>query len=65
VIVVASAHSKRGGQLSCGHTARPGDLIVKVDSGDRGEGTTTSYGNGPGQWVCASCAEAEQLRLDV
>jgi hypothetical protein len=63
--VVASAQSRRGGQLSCGHKARPGDVIHKIDTGDRGEGTTTSYGNGPGQWVCATCAHADQLHLDV
>lgn len=52
--VVARSRSRHGGRLDCGHRARPGDLIVKVDTGDRGH--QTSAGNGQGAWVCEPCA---------
>lgn len=52
--VVASSRSRHGGRLDCGHRARPGDLIVKVDVGDRGR--QTSAGNGLGSWWCPDCA---------
>jgi hypothetical protein len=52
--VVAIATSRRGGRLDCGHRARPGELIHKLDTGERG-GSTSSH-NGRGAWVCAACA---------
>jgi hypothetical protein len=54
VTIVATATSRRGGLLDCGHRARPGDLIHKIDVGDRG--SQTSYGNGRGGWICSRCA---------
>jgi hypothetical protein len=53
-VIVARTRSRFGGRLDCGHQADRGDVIFKVDTGDRG-GTTTA-GNGLGSWVCASCA---------
>jgi hypothetical protein len=61
-MVVASTTSKRGGRLSCGHVARAGDMIHKVDKGDRGG--TTSGGNGYGEWMCPTCAAAA-IGLDL
>jgi hypothetical protein len=55
-MIVAQARSRFGGKLDCGHQAARGELIFKVDTGDRG-GTTT-HGNGLGGWVCSSCATA-------
>lgn len=55
--VVATARSRRGGPLDCGHRAAPGELIYKVDDGQRGG--QTSHKNGLGAWVCASCAAAD------
>ncbi len=55
-VVVATARSKHGGRLSCGHTAGRGDPIFKVDTGDRGK--QTSQGNGLGAWVCVLCVVA-------
>jgi hypothetical protein len=40
--------------LDCGHEAAKGEVIYKVDVGDRGG--QTAYGNGLGGWVCAACA---------
>jgi hypothetical protein len=57
--IVAQTTSRFGGRLNCGHNCRRGDLIFKLDIGDRG-GTTTG-GNGLGVWCCAQCAaDAEQ-----
>lgn len=53
-MIVASTSSKRGGLLDCGHQAQRGEVIYKLDTGDRGG--TTAAGNGLGGWVCASCA---------
>ena len=53
-MIVATARSKRGGRLSCGHVAQPGDVIHKIDTGERG--ASTSQGQGPGSWVCDQCA---------
>jgi len=52
--IVATTRSRYGGRLDCGHTAVRGQLIYKLDSGDRGH--QTSGGNGLGSWVCAGCA---------
>ena len=52
--IVATAASRRGGRLDCGHQAKPGDPIYKLDSGDRGG--STSEGQGLGAWVCSACA---------
>jgi hypothetical protein len=52
--VVAVARSRRGGRLDCGHRARPGELIHKIDTGDRGRQTV--HGNGQGEWWCTRCA---------
>jgi hypothetical protein len=52
--VVAVTTSRRGGRLDCGHRARPGQTICKVDLGERGG--TTSEGNGRGAWFCEPCA---------
>jgi hypothetical protein len=54
--VIAATTSRRGGRLDCGHRARPGQQIFKIDTGERGG--QTSAGNGLGQWVCATCAAA-------
>jgi hypothetical protein len=54
VTVVAIAHSKQGGRLDCGHQAKAGQQIFKLDLGERGG--QTSQGNGRGAWVCAVCA---------
>ena len=54
--IVATARSRRGGSLDCGHRAAPGQLIYKVDTGDRGG--QTARGNGLGAWLCATCAAA-------
>jgi hypothetical protein len=54
--IVATGRSKRGGQLDCGHHARPGDVIFKVDTGRRGGSTTQA--NGLGAWVCADCTQS-------
>ena len=58
MIVVATAHTRRGGPLDCGHRARPGQLIYKVDTGERGG--QTSKRNGLGAWWCESCATDHQ-----
>jgi hypothetical protein len=55
--VVATAQSRQGGLLDCGHTARAGESIFKVDNGDRGG--TTPNGNGLGGWVCLPCAHGQ------
>lgn len=55
--VVATAQSRRGGRLDCGHMAKAGENIFKVDSGDRGG--TTSRGNGLGGWICMPCAHGQ------
>ena len=52
--VVATAQSRRGGKLDCGHIARPGENIFKVDTGERG--SHTQDGNGLGGWICMPCA---------
>jgi hypothetical protein len=57
-IVAAVTTSRRGGRLDCGHVARPGELIHKLDTGERGH--QTAQGNGPGAWVCAACATADR-----
>jgi hypothetical protein len=58
--VVAHARSRRGGHCeSCHGRIAPGELVYKIDVGDRGH--QTAAGNGLGVWVCASCAAtAEQ-----
>lgn len=56
--IVATAHSRRGGTLDCGHQAQPGQLIYKVDTGERGG--QTSHRNGLGAWICAVCVENEK-----
>jgi hypothetical protein len=53
-MIVASARSKWGGPLDCGHLASRGELIFKLDVGDRGR--QTSQGNGRGAWICQACA---------
>jgi hypothetical protein len=53
--IVATTLSKRGGRLDCGHQAEAGELIFKVDTGERG-GSTRS-GQGLGAWVCEACSE--------
>jgi hypothetical protein len=53
-MIVASTRSRYGGRLDCGHQARRGDPIYKVDTGDRGR--QTSQGNGRGAWICQTCA---------
>jgi hypothetical protein len=53
-MIVARARSRRGGRLDCGHEAAKGEVIYKIDTGDRGG--TTGAGNGLGAWVCAACA---------
>jgi len=53
-MIVATTRSRYGGPLDCGHQAKRGDTIHKIDTGDRGR--QTSHGNGRGAWVCTSCA---------
>jgi hypothetical protein len=52
-VVVAATRSRHGGRLGCGHMAKRGEPIYKVDTGDRGR--QTSGGNGRGAWICARC----------
>jgi hypothetical protein len=52
--IVATTTSRRGGRLDCGHRAKPGDVIHKIDTGERGG--TTKGGHGLGAWVCQACA---------
>lgn len=54
VTVVATATSRHGGRLDCGHTAHPGEVIHKMDTGRRGGHTPA--GNGRGEWWCDRCA---------
>ena len=53
--IVATAVSRHGGTCpGCDERIAAGEMIFKVDTGDRGG--QTSYGNGLGAWVCAGCA---------
>ena len=53
--VIATARSKRGARLHCGHVAEAGDRIFKIDTGERGG--STHYGQRYGAWVCQRCSE--------
>jgi hypothetical protein len=53
--IVATTLSKHGGRLDCGHRAEAGELIFKIDLGERGG--STSAGHGLGAWVCQACSE--------
>jgi hypothetical protein len=53
--IVAHARSRHGGHCeSCRCRIAAGELVYKVDVGDRGH--QTAAGNGQGVWVCAACA---------
>jgi hypothetical protein len=54
-VIIATTLSRAGGQLDCGHVAEAGELIFKLDTGERGG--TTRHGHGLGAWVCESCSE--------
>ena len=55
-VVVATARSKHGGNLSCGHTAETGRPHSQDLNGHRDK--QTSQGNGLGAWVCVLCVSA-------
>lgn len=57
--IVASARSKRGGRLDCGHRVNAGEVIVKIDTGARG--SQTRHGNGRGVWLCEPCGKSAAL----
>jgi hypothetical protein len=56
-VIVATTLSKHGGRLDCGHVAEAGDLIFKIDLGERGGSTT--QGHGLGSWVCEPCSQED------
>ena len=54
--IVATTTARRGGTCdNCGTKIAKGEQIWKIAT----PGRTTSYGNGPGKWCCASCATAD------
>jgi hypothetical protein len=53
--VIATALSRSGGRLHCGHIAEAGDRIFKIDTGERGG--STQQGQGYGAWICGPCSE--------